>query len=42
MRHKKQYQNTDKHLQPAPVQTVKERIFDTRKGQKKFLKRKFG
>ena len=24
MRHKKQYQNTDKHLQPAPVQTVKE------------------
>ena len=42
MRYKKQYQKTDKHLQLAPVHTVKERIFDIRKGLKKFLKRKFG
>ena len=42
MRHKKQYQKTDKHLQSAPMQAMRERIFDTRKGLKKFLKRKFG
>ncbi len=42
MQHKKRYRKTDKHLQPVPVQTVKDRIFDTRKGLKKFLKRKFG
>ena len=42
MQHRKRYRKTDKYLQPAPVQTVKNRIFDTRKGLKKFLKRKFG
>ncbi len=45
MQHRKRYRKTDdtkKHYQPVPVQVMKEKIFDTRKGLKKFLKRKFG
>ena len=45
MQHKKRYQKTDntkKYYQPAPMWAAKEKIFDTRKGLKKFLKRKFG
>jgi len=45
MQHKKRYRKTDdtkKYYQSAPAQVVKEKIFDTRKGLKKFLKRKFG
>lgn len=45
MQHSKQYReknDTKKHYQPAPMWAAKEKIFDTRKGLKKFLKRKFG
>ena len=45
MQHSKQYQEkneTKKHDQPAQMWAGKEKIFDTRKGLKKFLKRKFG
>ncbi len=34
--------DTKKYYQPAPAQVMKKKIFDTRKGLKKFLKRKFG
>ena len=45
MQNRKQYReknDTKKHYQPAPMWAAKEKIFDTRKGLKKFLKRKFG
>lgn len=45
MQRRKRYQeknDTKKHYQPAPMWAVKQKIFDTRKGLKKFLKRKFG
>ena len=45
MQHKKRYRKTDdikKHYQPTSMWATKEKIFDTRKGLKKFLKRKFG
>lgn len=45
MQNKKQYReknDTKKHYQPAQMWAAKEKIFDTRKGLKKFLKRKFG
>ena len=44
MQHRKRFRKTDdnKQFRPAPVQAMKEKIFDTRKGLKKFLKRKFG
>lgn len=42
MGHKKQYLNSNGVKKPAPTQAMKEKIFDTRKGLKKFLKRKFG
>ena len=45
MQHQKRYQaknDTKKRYQPAPMWAAKEKIFDTRKGLKKFLKRKFG
>ena len=45
MQHMKRYQeknDTKKHYQPVPILVAKEKIFDTRKGLKKFLKRKFG
>lgn len=45
MQHRKWYReknDTKKYYQPAPMWAAKEKIFDTRKGVKKFLKRKFG
>ena len=45
MQRKKRYQKTDdtkKYYKPAHIQVMKEKVFDTRKGLKKFLKRKFG
>ncbi len=45
MQHRKRYQeknDTKIHYQPAPMWGAKQKIFDTRKGLKKFLKRKFG
>lgn len=45
MQHRKRYQeknDTNKHNQSAPKWAAKEKNFDTRKGLKKFLKRKFG
>ena len=45
MQHRKRYRKKDdtkKYYQPAHMQVMKEKIFDTRKGLKKFLKRKFG
>ena len=44
MQNRKRYRKKEenKKLRPAPVQVMKEKIFDTRKGLKKFLKRKFG
>ena len=45
MQHKKGYRktyDTKKYYQPAHIQVMKEKVFDTRKGLKKFLKRKFG
>ena len=44
MQHRKRYRKTEenKKIRPAPTQVMKEKIFDTRKGLKKYLKRKFG
>jgi hypothetical protein len=44
MQHRKRYRKTEenKQFRPVPAQVMKEKIFDTRKGLKKFLKRKFG
>lgn len=45
MQHRKRYQeknDTNKHNHSAPMWAAKQKIFDTRKGLKKFLKRKFG
>ena len=45
MRRGKWYQeknDTIIHYQSAPMWAAKQKIFDTRKGLKKFLKRKFG
>ena len=45
MQNKKRYReknDTKKHDQPTSMGATKEKIFDTRKGLKKFLKRKFG
>ena len=45
MQHRKRYQeknDTKIHYQSAPMWAAKQKIFDTRKGLKKFLKRKFG
>lgn len=44
MQHRKRYRKPEenKKIRPDHVQVTKEKIFDTRKGLKKFLKRKFG
>ena len=45
MQHRKRYReknDTKKHYHPTSMWAAKEKNFDTRKGLKKFLKRKFG
>ena len=45
MQHRKRYReknDTKKHYHPTSMWAAKEKNFDTLKGLKKFLKRKFG